>query len=360
MNLVTYVKRNTATFNEAPFNDVDALVLSWLSYFTFPDYLKSEKSVKIKDFKTLPLLPDKQAYEKTFNPKTSKRLFNLLMQSRRFSDIQLYDFHEDLDESIEKQFAALSIKISNDLLCVAFRGTDFSFAGLKEDLNLAYDYPVPSQSSALDYLTAAINKAPLSKVVVAGHSKGGNLAVYAATELDEFLQPALFKVYNFDGPGFIKDVYEEAGYKRVRDKILKIIPDSSFIGMILETKENFQIVKSRTVSFFQHNPFSWIIKNDDFAFFDKRSKSSIKLERALNEWIRGLSVEERKRFVGIIYGSGLNELQIRDFVSFFKTLHVQIPALTKSYKNLSSDDKTFFKEKLKVLLTTYKNTKIKR
>lgn len=360
MNLVTYVKRNTATFDEAPFNDVDALVLSWLSYFTFPDYLKGEKSVKIKDFITLPLLPDKLAYEKTFNPTTSKRLFSLLMQSCRFSNVELYDFHEDLDEALEKQFAALSIKISNDLLCIAFRGTDFSFAGLKEDLNLAYDYPVPSQASALDYLTAAMKKAPLSKVVVTGHSKGGNLAVYAASELNEFSQSALFKVYNFDGPGFIKDVYEEEGYERVQDKILKIIPDSSFIGMLLETKENFQIVKSRTVSFLQHNPFTWLIKNGGFAFFDKRSKSSIKLERALNAWIRGLSVEERKRIVGIIYGSGLNELQIRDFVSFFKTLHVQIPALTKAYKNLSSDDKTFFKEKLKVLLNTYKNTKIKR
>lgn len=360
MNLVTYVKRNTATFTEAPFNDVDALVLSWLSYFTYPDYLKGEKSVKIKDFKDLPLLPDKLAYEKTFNPKTSKRLFNLLMQSRRFSNVALYDFHEDLDEALEKQFAALSVKVSKDLICVAFRGTDFSFAGVKEDLNLAYDYPVPSQVSALEYLTDAINKTLFSKVVVAGHSKGGNLAVYAASELNQSLQPALLKVYNFDGPGFIKDVYEEEGYKRIQDKILKIIPDSSFIGMLLETKENFQIVKSRTVSFLQHNPFTWIIKNDGFAFFDKRSKSSMKLERALNEWIRGLSVEERKRIVGIIYGSGLYKLAIRDFASFFKTLHVQIPALTKAYKNLSLDDKTFFKEKLKALLSTYKNTKIKR
>lgn len=249
MNLVSYVKRNSKTFKEAPFNDVDALVLSWLSYFTFPDYLKGEKVCALSEFLSLPLLSDKLTYAKTFNPRTSKKLFKLLMKSPRFSGVEIFDFSEETDEEEEKQFASFSANIDDKTCFVGFRGTDFSFVGLKEDLNLAYDYPVPAQTSALSYLEKQMTKSPDKNFIVGGHSKGGNLAFYSAMELPAVLQERVIKAYNFDGPGFIKDVYGEDCYKRVEDRLFKIIPDSSFIGMLLETKENFEIIKSRTISF---------------------------------------------------------------------------------------------------------------
>ena len=354
MNILTYVENKKESFEKSPFNRVDAVILCWLSYYTYPDYLKGKKSVALKDFDKYGLLPDKQMYAEAFNPRGSKKLFKLLEKRPRFCNIKFCDYRDERDEAQEKQFAAICIRIMKHKYFVAFRGTDPSFTGWKEDFNLACCYPIPSQATAAEYLSAEMEKFPDRQFYVGGHSKGGNVAVYAAVNVDKSLQERILNVYNFDGPGFLNDVYIEDGYENIADKIIKIVPQSSFVGMLLETRDCYSIIKSRNLSILQHDPFSWNIKDDDYCYLNDRSKFSIRLERAINKWLEEIPINERARMIKMVYGA-LTTLGMRDFNEFVRTLYKQIPALYKRYKNLEPDDRVFFDEKITRLKQLFDN-----
>ena len=347
MNILSYVKNKKESFAQSPFNRADALVLSWLAYFSYPEYLK-EQSAALKNLEERGLLPDNLMYAETFNPKTSKKLFTAMCNSTRFKDIELSAYRDERDEEQEKQFAAVCINIYGEEYFLAFRGTDPSFTGWKEDFNLAIRYPVPSQQAAAEYARTQMLKYPHGRLRLGGHSKGGNLAVYAAITAEAEQQSAIIAVYNFDGPGFINDVYSEQGYKNVADRIFKIVPDASFVGMVLETHSCFSIVKSRNISVLQHDPFSWIISADDFKYLKCRTHGSVRLEQAFNVWIKELPLDERERVIGLVYAA-LNTLDTKNFNVFFKTLYRQLPALYREYRRLSADDKNFFNAKIKRL-----------
>ena len=354
MNILNYAENKKESFEQSPFNRVDAVILCWVSYYTFPDYLKGETSVALKDFDNHGLLPDKRMYAEAFNPRKRKKLFRLLEKNPRYENLEFCDYRDERDETQEKQFAAVSIKISENKYFVAFRGTDPSFTGWKEDFNLACQYPVPSQKSAAEYLKTQMRKFPDAEFYCGGHSKGGNIAVYSAVYSDKELQNRIISVFNFDGPGFINDVYSELGYENISDKIIKIVPQSSFVGMLLETRECYEIVKSRNLSILQHDPFSWTIKDDDYVYLKDRSKFSIRLEKAINKWLKEIPVPERTRMIKMVYGA-ITALGMRDINEFNRTLYKQIPALYKRYKNLGQEDKIFFDEKIARLKQLFDN-----
>lgn len=340
MNILTYLKKQKSTFAERPFNSVDALVLCWLAYFSFPDYLKSGESVALKDIVARGLLPEEKMYAEAYKLKTSKKFFKKLTESERFKTAELCDFVSEKDDELEKQFAAVCVKISENEYFLAFRGTDPSFTGWKEDFNLICRYPVPAQSAAAEYFAREAEKFPEANFYLGGHSKGGNLAEYSAAHADKSARRRTKAVYNFDGPGFIGEVCAES--------VIKIVPKSSFVGALLDRRNNFGIIKSRAFGFLQHDPFSWTVKGDDFVYLKKRTHSSVRIERAVNRWITELSFKERERVVELVYGA-LNTLDTKDFNVFFKTVYRQLPALYRQYRRLNAEDKTFFVLKIKRL-----------
>lgn len=348
MNILTYAKNATQNFSRSPFNRVDALIVCWLAYYCYPDYLKEETSVTLKEIENRGLLPDEQMYQRAFNPKTSKKLFGYLVKRERFQDMELFDFREEHDEEKEKQFASVCVKIAPNKYFLAFRGTDPSFLGWKEDFNLSCRYPVPSQEAAVEYVQREMYKFPAGQFYIGGHSKGGNLAMYAAINVDERLQQRIITVFNFDGPGFLNDIYSERGYEILSDRIVKIVPKSSFVGMLMETRNDYSVIKSGSVSVLQHDPFFWTVKKNDFQYLNCRTKLSVKLEKAFNKWLSELSMEERERTIDLIFNA-LNTLDTNDFLVFFKTFYRQIPALWKEYKRFNAEDKDFFDAKWKRL-----------
>lgn len=345
-DILTYIKNNNADFNEAPFNRVDALILSWLSYFTYPDYLKSGEAVALKDLKARGLLSDAEMYLEAFRPKTSKKFFELLTISGRFRNLELSDYRAEKDETEEKQFAAVCMKLQNDVYYLSFRGTDPSFIGWKEDFNLVCFSPLPSQREAAAFAEAELLKHPEGKFYLGGHSKGGTAAIYAAMQFSRSMQDRILTIFNFDGPGFLQNIYAEERYCAIAAKVVKLVPNASFVGMILETGNSYSVVKSGNVSFLQHDLFSWRIKGSDFYYQKDRTKRSVRLARALNDWIAELSLAERERFIALVYAA-LNTLDTRDFMVFFKTFYRQIPALYREYKKLSEEDKAFFDATMK-------------
>lgn len=351
--MLYYAKHNIKSFDEQPFNRVDALILCWLAYFTFPDKLKGEEEVAIKDLEKLPLLPDKEMFAQAYHPEKSRRLLDILVKSPRFQNVSLSRFAEEKEEAEEKQFAALCFNLGN-VRFLAFRGTDPSFVGWKEDFNLACRFPVPSQRAALSYTRKVFNSLS-GDFYLGGHSKGGNIATFSAMNLPESEQNRIVSVFDFDGPGYAQNVFADGGYMRVQDKINKTVPSSSFVGMLLNTPESYNIIRSKGLSLLQHDPFFWTVKGGDFIPAKGRTRSSEKLARAMNGWIDEFSLPERERMVKLIYGA-LYALDIRDFNVFFRTLHKQIPRLIKEYKRTDGEDKKFFNEKIKRFMQLYIKT----
>lgn len=332
--LLKYVKESELGFDERPLNTADALVLSWLSYFNFPLSTVGEKGVKISDVGSLP----SDMFDDAFNPKKSKKLFNRLKKSPRFGGITLFNFIRETDEKAVKQFAAVTMRLYEGTYFISFRGTDPSFVGWKENFDLIYRYPLPSQTAALEYVKAALVREKGASFYLGGHSKGGNMAVYAAAKTEE--KERLLGVYNFDGPGFLCDVN--------CDIAQKVVPCASFVGMLLEKGRNFSIVKSKNVSLLQHDPFSWKIKHGDFKKAKRRSDASVRLERSVNRWVDEMSLEERERLVSIVY-TALLKLDTRNFNVFFKTVIKQALALGKEHRGLNESDRAFFDEKVRRL-----------
>ena len=119
----------------------------------------------------------------------------------------LVDF-QDIYDSQDKQFAAVTYVIPNGPTVVAFRGTDSTIIGWKEDFMISYT-SVPSQDLALSYAIKHVGEAD-GDVIILGHSKGAHLALFAAAHLEEKYQDKLLHVYLNDGPGFNPDILDKS------------------------------------------------------------------------------------------------------------------------------------------------------
>lgn len=346
-DLLNYVKKANTTFEETPINATDAVILSWVSYIVFPEI--DAEGITIGELTDGVLLSEQETFGKAYNPKRTKVLFDLLRKSKRFSCVKvLYPFEFTSDEE-ETQFAAVTLRIKQHEYFIAFRGTDPSYAGWRENFNCAYHYPVPSQVSAYEYADKIIGIFGKQTYYIGGHSKGGNLAVYASFMLNKEKQNMTKYVFDFDGQGFIFDIKKEKGYENIKKKIKKFVPQSSLVGMLLLPGSEYKIVKSRSVSVFQHDPFSWEVSdNGQIQELAERTKSSVRLEKACNKWIEEMTFEERKRMVEIIYRE-LYKLSAKDFTELNKTFFLQVFTILRLFGTMNDDDKEFFNKKVKRL-----------
>ena len=188
----------------------------------------------------------------------------------------------------------------DEFACLAFRGTDGSFAGWKEDFNLCFKEVIPSQRAAAAYLSG-VASAVEGPLVACGHSKGGNLAEFAALVVDEGAYARLAGVYNHDGPSFLDDPSPRIHDGRFATLLHKTVPESSAFGMILERRPDYRVVQSSALSVFQHEPFSWQVDGDDFVYQDALNRAAVFFDEALDAWLRGKTPAERERFIDTIY-----------------------------------------------------------
>jgi len=197
---------------------------------------------------------------------------------------------------------------------VAFRGTDSTVVGWKEDFNMSFEREVPAQRAAAAYAAdaaIALNR----EMILGGHSKGGNLAAYAGIFADEPVQAKISCVYNFDGPGFNEQIIALDEFKKVNMRIHTFVPQSSMIGILLWHAEPFTVVKSDAAGLFQHNPYSWQVMGGRFITMPERTRESRLAEETIKHWLTGLSPETRAQIIDGIYsvlsasdGKNLSEL----------------------------------------------------
>lgn len=298
-NIIDYVKESGKySIQEEPFNDVDSLVLSQLSYLKYdgmvPGSNENRPSVLLKD------LPEQVDFMHLFDDeryeKVNKALFRAAVESRRFQSLRLNNYVNIVDAGWEIQFSAITYLFEEGLVYVAFRGTDESIVGWKEDFNMAFQTPVPAQEKAVQYLNLVADHIA-GDFYVGGHSKGGNLAVYSSMKCKDCIRERIIKIYSHDGPGFRQEVLESGEFDEIRDRVRKLIPHSSLVGMLLQSQENYEVIECRSFGLLQHDPYNWLVDGTDFKIAGRLYKHVELRDKSVNQWICGMNKEQLKEFV---------------------------------------------------------------
>lgn len=270
-------------------------------------------------------------------PDSFEKFVYELAASPRFRNVKIKHFVNINDKDIEKQFAAITFILNDDYSYIAFRGTDDSFNGWKEDFNMAFKCPVPSQEEALQYVEAVYNKLT-PKIYLGGHSKGGNLAVYTLIKANKSLQDKIEYVFSHDGPGFRAEVIESEEFKKIKPKIKKTLPQSSIIGMLLQTQENYKIVNSDAFFIMQHEPFSWQVKNGDFDYTENLSGGARYTNTTINKWINSMNDAKREKFVNQMF-KALYATNETTFTSLAENWRKNLPIIMGELRNLDEETK---------------------
>lgn len=310
-NLFDYIKDEQSTFSEKPLCAEDSILFTQLVYLHMGDYVKEFRkmpslSVSLKKLSDPDVL--KIMSRSVRIPEDTCRLLTLAASSRRFGRTKVKYFAEHTDLQAEKQFSAVTFLLDNHTAFVAFRGTDNTIVGWRENFNMAYHTPVPSQAESADYLNKVINRLRTRRIYVGGHSKGGNLAVYAAMHCGAKEQQRILGVYNLDGPGFKDDVTGSPEMQAIRGKLHNYLPHEAMIGTLLKSSGESTVVYSEGKGFDQHNPLNWIFTGNVLKKADSLSPDAIVFDRVLDNWMDTLSGAQRELLVNtmfeIIYNSG--------------------------------------------------------
>ena len=303
-NLLDYlVWRGDLSMQTVPFQAVDSLILCRLSYVSFDDLLQPDDapiSIRQAAHQRLKTLrDDKTPLGKPISAQ-DQHLLSLLGESARFADWTIRGYVNELDMQEEKQFSAMTLQGEEGAFYIAYRGTDNTLVGWKEDFNMSFRTPVPAQQAAVEYLTAAAQNTT-DKICLGGHSKGGNLAVYAASFCPPDVQSRILNVYNNDGPGFTQSTIDQPGYQAVKDRISTFVPQSSVIGMLMEHEEDYTVVHSTQVGLLQHDVYSWQVQRDDFVRLQSVTESSRFVDHTLKEWVLAMTPLQREQFFDALY-----------------------------------------------------------
>lgn len=294
--------RGDLTLRQSPFNEVDNLILAELSFVDFGGIVPPPG-----EGHSIPLVQAAEAYfAKTAGtvidmgvlvPSQIPEMLSRMAKTPRFRDMKLSGFADHLDAAKAEQFAALTIECGDGTVYLSFRGTDDTLAGWKEGFYLSCMREVPAQKKAVAYTEAMARRHPRVKLRLGGHSKGGNLAVWAGVFSPAAIQRRICSIWSNDGPGFHDDLLSLPQYQRVAERICSIVPRSSVVGMLLEHTEEYTVVDSSQQGLMQHDGFSWSVKGPSFVHLHSVTQQAQLTDQELRAWVRGLSEAQREKFV---------------------------------------------------------------
>ena len=273
-NIMDYIRwRGDLTFSQAPLNPVDALIFSALAYVHYAGQTEAEPDSALTLKQAGEDLFAREDYETRARVKNDLILLRTAMESVRFGQSLIWMYRNQFSTEEQTQFAAMTFRLDDGSLFLAFRGTDSTLVGWKEDFNMTFQQTIPAQRLALQYArdVALADSGPLW---LGGHSKGGNLAVFAAARSSPEVQQRIVGVFNNDGPGFTQYMMGDPGYLAMVPKIQTFIPQSSVIGMLLEHEEPYIVIRSKTVGLLQHDPYSWEVMGANFVDGEEITETS--------------------------------------------------------------------------------------
>ena len=302
-NILDYLSwRGDLTLAQSPFNEVDNLILAELSFVNFTGIVPGPG-----EGEGVPLHTAAEAFFRSHEggdmgmgvlvPDEIPALLRRMAECPRFREMRVNCFRDHLDVRKAEQFAAVTVELGDGSLYLSFRGTDDTIAGWKEDFLLGCQPEVPAQKKAVAYVKAVAGQYPRRKLMLGGHSKGGNLAVYGGIFVPLAIQRRISAVWSNDGPGFYGAVLETPQHARLEGRIHSIVPKSSVVGMLLEHEESYTVVDSDQTGLWQHDGFSWQVLGTGFVTLRQVSRQGRRNDLALKEWVRRLPVDQREKFV---------------------------------------------------------------
>ena len=351
-NIVDYLAwRGDLTFAKSAFNPVDNLIFSVIAYLPFEGIVSESFSRKGISFaEASRLLQKRPAAGTSERTRQNIEFFAKAATTQRFAACRLSGYRTRFDKKTETQFAAVTISCSDGSYYVAFRGTDATVVGWKEDFNMSFMTPVPAQRLALEYLEEAAWKLG-GKIRVGGHSKGGNLAFYAAAFCKPGVQRRIIAAYNNDGPGFDERFITEPGFRAISARLLDFVPQSSVIGMLLEHGEQYTVVESTQRGIAQHDPYSWVVLGADFVRKEDVTDTSKFVDSTIKEWLKAISPAERERFIDALF-SILESTEITNFSELSSNWFQRAKAIGEALKNMDEPTRKMLLKTLGLLVET--------
>ena len=300
-NIMDYLDwRGDIGFDQDGLNEVDNLIFSMVAYLNF-DMIRGAQTIEeaskaYKDSKKRGTSKESRDFIKKI-----ERLLDKLAKTQRYRGVTISNYMYKYDHDNESQFCAMTFSFG-DWIYVAYRGTDESLVGFKEDFNMCFSAPVMAQKDAVAYLRQVLNKYRDQEVYTGGHSKGGNLAVYSHVGIDGEYRKRIVKIFNNDGPGFTEEILKTPAYRETK-KVIKLLPHGSVVGILMDDEEEYSIVKAKGDNgIVQHDGFNWDIKGTKFVKKDKFTDQSIRINQTLKLWLASLDREERNKFIDEFYG----------------------------------------------------------
>ena len=311
----TYIKEyGDKTFNEEKINEIDNVILSSVVYLNFDGIVpKNKKSISLCEAGNIFLY--KYNYfdvsKLGIAQKVSYKILKQIVNTKRYKDIQMYNYKYIWDT--DTQFGAVCFKVKKKFIYVAFEGTDNLLSGWKEDFQMAYEFPVPSQKLAVKYLNENI-KLFDKNIIVGGHSKGGNLALVSSMYCKNRINKKIKQIYSNDGPGLKKEQIESENYSKIRDRLIHLVPNYSYVGVLLRN-DKFTVIKTNRKDFMAHAISSWQVNKNEF-IRENLSSISDSFRNSLLKWLDEHDLNQREKMISTVFKT-LEESGIKNLNDFF-------------------------------------------
>lgn len=330
--------RGDLPLTSVPFGEVDGLILSEMSMLLWEVGLTSKNPETLRSL--WPLMNNKH-FSFGMSAADDIKLLEFASGCERFENVIMADYLPSCDRDSAMQFAAVTFLLPDGTAFISYRGTDDTLVGWKEDFKMSCSTFIPSQKAALVYLKTIASQFG-GALRVGGHSKGGNLAMYASAMAGEGIRKRVVHVYNYDGPGFKDNSLARTIYGRINSVLTYFVPHASIVGLLLNHSERLEIIKSKSRSIFQHDPYSWQVEGGHFVRVSDLSKDSRYIELVIKRCLLMVNEEERLLFIDILF----HVLEAANTRKFSKTFLLELfrhpKAVLSSIQDIDQPSKKHF------------------
>ena len=341
-NVFAYLRwRGDLTFTDAHFCEVDNLILSMVCYLNFEGLIDGQidgEPVLLSEAVSEYAKRSTSHYLGAMVSPEMIHLAHAVVASRRFRHTKVVGFTNEVDEEKHIQFCAMTYLLPDGSLFVAYRGTDDNIIGWKEDFMLAFTSPVPAQIRAVEYLEKVAEVFPVSQIRLGGHSKGGNLAFYAAACATPLVQHQIVNAYSNDGPGFLPEFFATEGYLAIEKRLVSFVPQSSIVGALLHSPKHYHVIHSTQKTVLQHDPFSWTVVGPHFRHMRTRSAFGVRADVTIDRWLAKLTMREREAFIQRIFGL-ISDSGAKTLTDIVSSKLKSIRAIITSFTRLEKQDR---------------------
>ena len=287
------------SFDDVPFTEVDNVIFASLAYLNLDGFVSknSFNSRRLQDVANDFFVKYSAKEKNIYAVRKAIKLFRNIKDTKRYKDLLLYNYA--YESGVDEQFSAFTIEIDKNLIYVSFEGTDQLVSGWKEDFMFSYMFPTISQRKAIYYINHYFTFRR-KKLILGGHSKGGNLAMVAGMYANFFVKRKIVSIYNNDGPGLMREFYDSKQYLSIKDRLINILPNYSMVGILMKNNDNLIVIRSMKKGIFSHDVMSWVVDDKNFQRTTLSSFSNNLMESVSN-WIYQYDKDQREKFVVALF-----------------------------------------------------------